>query len=60
MGVTPKDAMVEFEDGFIRIAYDFKVSPANKKCLFNVFEAEDTKFERWAKETGTKMRIPAA
>ena len=60
MGVAPKDAVVEFEEGFIRIAYDFKVSPANKKCLFNVFEAEDTKFSRWASETNNKFKFTPA
>jgi len=47
MGLTPSDAMVEFEEGFVRIAYDFKVTPADKKCLFNVFEEDESKFKRW-------------
>jgi hypothetical protein len=58
MGLAPKDAMVEIEDRFMRIAYDFKVVPANKKCLFDVFEEEESKFERWTRETNNAIRVP--
>ncbi|CDW76437.1 UNKNOWN [Stylonychia lemnae] len=55
MGLQPSNAMVEIEDRFMRIAYDFKVSPADKKCLFNIFEEEESKFSRWEKETNLKI-----
>ena len=46
--------MAEVEDRFIRIAYDFKVSTADKKCVFEVFESDDDKFGRWGKESEKK------
>lgn len=46
--------MAEVEDGYIRIAYDFKVSPADKRCVFEVFESDDDKFDRWGKESEKK------
>lgn len=39
----------------MRVGYDFKVQPADKKCLFNVFEDEESKFNRWQEETGEKV-----
>ncbi len=39
----------------MRIAYDFRVSPADPNCLFEVFEDEETKFSRWESETGEKI-----
>lgn len=46
--------MAEIEDRFIRIAYDFKVSPADKRCVFEVFESEKEKFSRWSRESDKK------
>jgi len=55
LGLSPRAAMVEIEDRFMRLAYDFRVSPADPKCLFDVFEDEDYKFKRWENETGERM-----
>lgn len=46
--------MAEVEDGFIRIAYDFKVNPADKRCVFEVFESDEDKFDRWGREAQNK------
>lgn len=54
-GLYPRGAMIEIVDRYMRVGYDFKVQPADKKCLFNVFEDEATKFERWEEETGEKV-----
>lgn len=37
---------IEFEvlEGFGRIAYDFKVTPADESCFFNVFEKEEKRY----------------
>lgn len=49
--------MAEIEDGFMRIAYDFKVSSADKRCVFDVFESDEDKFVRWSEE-GKKKGNP--
>ena len=49
--------MAEIEDRFMRIAYDFKVSPADKRCVFDVFESDEDKFVRWSEE-GKKKGNP--
>jgi hypothetical protein len=55
-GLFPKGTMIEILDHYIRLGFDFKVSPADKKCLFNVFEDEEEKFARWEEETGEKIQ----
>ena len=54
MGLTPQRAAAEFQDRFLRIAFDMKVEPANKKCLFEAFEDDDVKFDRWSKDASKK------
>lgn len=44
--------MVEIQDRFMRIGYDFKVFPADTNCLFDVFEDQESKFARWERESG--------
>ena len=56
MGLTPRNAMAEIEDRFIRIAYDFKVQQADKKCLFNIFESDEKKANRWEMEGGDALK----
>jgi hypothetical protein len=41
LGMWPKNASFEILDRFIRIGYDFRVTQADGKCLFNVFEDEE-------------------
>jgi hypothetical protein len=52
LGLQPRAAMVEIQDRFMRVGYDFRVFPADTKCLFDVFEDKESKFARWEKESG--------
>jgi hypothetical protein len=54
LGLSPTNSAVEIEDGYMRIAYNFKTKPADKRCLFEVFEDDETKFDRWSKEAAKK------
>lgn len=54
MGLTPQKAAAEFQDRFLRIAFDMKVEPSNKKCLFEAFEDSEVKFDRWSKDASKK------
>lgn len=54
MGMTPRNAVAEIQDRFLRIAFDLKTTQADKKCLFESFEDDEVKFDRWAKDASKK------
>lgn len=54
MGMTPRNAVAEIQDRFLRIAFDLKTTQADKKCLFETFENDEVKFDRWAKDASKK------
>lgn len=47
--------MFEIMEGFGRIAYDFKVSPVDESCFFNIFETEEKRYIRLSETFNFKM-----
>ena len=47
--------MVEVVEGFARIAYDFKVSPVDESCFFNLFETKEKRYLRLSEAFNFKM-----
>jgi hypothetical protein len=37
------------------VGFDVKVTEADEKCLFTVFENKESKYKRWADEYGLKL-----
>src|SRR3569833_1953853 len=59
LGLQVQDLKVEILEGFARLAYDFRVSSADEKCVFNtvLFENREHAIKRLAEYLNYK--IPA-
>lgn len=43
LGMEPKDSSMEIGEGYAHLAYDFKVSTSNQKCLFDIKHEDNIK-----------------
>jgi len=50
LGLAPSDAKVQILEGYMRLAFDFRVRPASEDCVFNVFENQEQKQKRFFDE----------
>jgi hypothetical protein len=48
LGLETLGIELEVLEGFARVGYDFKVTPADESCFFNLFEKEDNRYKRLA------------
>lgn len=50
LGLFPEEPNIEIMEGFLRIEYDFNVSPASETCLFDVHDEYREKAKKIQKE----------
>lgn len=53
--MTPYNGQIEILDRYIRVGFDVRVTEADEKCLFTVFEDQGSKYKRWNQENNLKL-----